>query len=201
MEFCDKLQKLRKQRGLTQEELAEALYVSRAAVSKWESGRGYPGIDSLKAIAKFFCVTVDELLSGEELLAAAQADSKEKENRVRDQVFGLLDLSSALLLFLPLFSYKVEGNIYEGSLLLLTEMAIYLRIAYFTIVGTLIAWGITTLTLQNCRQPVWMQYKYNISLLLSVLGVLLFIISLQPYAATLLFLFLAIKVFIRMKNR
>ena len=54
MEFNEKLQELRKQRGLTQEELAEKLYVSRTAISKWESGRGYPNIESLKAIAKFF---------------------------------------------------------------------------------------------------------------------------------------------------
>ena len=50
MEFNEKLQELRKSRSLTQEELAEALYVSRTAVSKWESGRGYPGIDSLKVV-------------------------------------------------------------------------------------------------------------------------------------------------------
>lgn len=53
MEFHEKLQELRKQRGMTQEELATALYVSRTAVSKWESGRGYPSIDSLKAISGF----------------------------------------------------------------------------------------------------------------------------------------------------
>ena len=46
MEFHEKLQELRKQKGLTQEELAESLYVSRTAISKWESGRGYPNIDS-----------------------------------------------------------------------------------------------------------------------------------------------------------
>ena len=53
MEFHEKLKELRKSRGLTQDELAEAIYVSRTAVSKWESGRGYPGIDSLKEIAGF----------------------------------------------------------------------------------------------------------------------------------------------------
>ena len=54
MEFHEKLQKLRSDEGLTQEELAEKLFVSRTVISKWESGRGYPSIDSLKAIAKHF---------------------------------------------------------------------------------------------------------------------------------------------------
>lgn len=56
MEFHEKLQELRKQKGLTQDQLAEKLYVSRTAVSKWESGRGYPNIESLKAISKYFGV-------------------------------------------------------------------------------------------------------------------------------------------------
>ena len=66
MEFNEKLQQLRNQKKITQEELAKAIYVSRTAISKWESGRGYPSIDSLKALSKFFGITIDELLSGEE---------------------------------------------------------------------------------------------------------------------------------------
>ena len=96
MEFNEKLQELRKQRGLTQEELAQSLYVSRTAISKWESGRGYPNIDSLKAIAKFFGVTIDELLSGDELLTIAEEDNKQKGKHLRDLVFGLLDCSVAM---------------------------------------------------------------------------------------------------------
>ena len=61
MEFHEKLQELRKQKNLTQEELSEILFVSRTAISKWESGRGYLSIDSLKAIADFFGVTIDDL--------------------------------------------------------------------------------------------------------------------------------------------
>ena len=78
MEFNEKLQELRKKSGLTQEEAAEMLFVSRTAVSKWESGRGYPNIDSLKAIAKLYNVTIDELLSSDELLSIAENDNKQK---------------------------------------------------------------------------------------------------------------------------
>ena len=103
MEFNEKLQELRKQKGITQEELAEALFVSRTAVSKWESGRGYPNIESLKALSKFFSVSLDELLSGDEILSIAERDGKQRERHSRDLVFGLLDCSVAMFLFLPFF--------------------------------------------------------------------------------------------------
>ena len=80
MEFGEKLQELRKSRGLTQQELAEALYVSRTAISKWESGRGYPSIDSLKEISGFFSVSIDDLLSGEKLVSLAK---KENQSNIR----------------------------------------------------------------------------------------------------------------------
>ena len=117
MEFHEKLQELRKQRGLTQEELAKVLFVSRAAVSKWESGRGYPNIESLKTIAKFYDVTLDDLLSGDEILSVAEEDSKEKQANYRDLVFGLLDCGGAMLFVLPFFGQKAEDMVRAVSLL------------------------------------------------------------------------------------
>lgn len=194
MEFNEKLQELRKQKGLTQKELAESLYVSRTAISKWESGRGYPSIDSLKATAKLFGVTIDELLSGDELLTIAEEDSKQKEKHFRDLAFGLLDCSVAMFFFLPFFGQTENGTIQEVSLLSLTEIASYLRTAYFTMVIGIIGSGILALALQNCRQTFWVRNKSKISLLFNAVGALLFIISLQPYAAIFLFIFLIIKV-------
>ncbi len=199
MEFNEKLHELRKKKGLTQEELAELLYVSRTAISKWESGRGYPNIDSLKAIAKFFGVSIDELLSGDELLTIAEEDSKHKETHFRDLVFGLLDCSIAMFFFLPFFGQKVDGILREVSLLSLTEIAPYLRTAYLVVVFGMIASGILTLTLQNCHEVFWVKNKSKISLSLNAIGALIFIISSQPYAATFLFVFLAIKVLMLIK--
>ena len=199
MEFNEKLQELRKQKEITQEELAQSIYVSRTAISKWESGRGYPNIDSLKAIARFFGVTVDELLSGDELLNIAQEDSKQKESHLRDLVFGLLDCGVAMLFFLPLFGQKIGSIIQEVSLLSLDEIAPYLKVVYFIIAALIIVWGIITLALQNCHAAFWMKNKWKISLALSAVGALLFIISTQPYAAVLLFAFLVIKALMLIK--
>jgi transcriptional regulator with XRE-family HTH domain len=95
-----KLQQLRKNKEFTQEELAQHLYVSRAAVSKWESGRGYPNIDSLKAIAGVFCVSVDELLSGDELLGLAEAEQMRKEKIQLKCCFVILKIQIALKILL-----------------------------------------------------------------------------------------------------
>jgi transcriptional regulator with XRE-family HTH domain len=199
MEFNQKLQELRKQKGLTQEELAAYLYVSRTAVSKWESGRGYPNIDSLKAIAKFFGVTVDQLLSGDELLTIAEDDTKQKENRLRDLVFGLLDCSIVMFFFLPLFGQKSDSLVQAVSLLFLSGISTYLKVVYFVVTTGLILLGILTLALQNCRCAFWLKNKRKISTSLNIAGVLILIISSQPYAAVFLFFFLLIKVFMLIK--
>lgn len=94
MEFHEKLQELRKSRGLTQVELAEDLYVSRTAISKWESGRGYPSIDSLKEISNYFSVTIDDLLSSEKLLSIAQTENKSNIRSICDLLLGILDICS-----------------------------------------------------------------------------------------------------------
>jgi transcriptional regulator with XRE-family HTH domain len=179
--------------------LAEALFVSRTAVSKWESGRGYPNIESLKALAKFFGVTVDELLSGNELLTISEADQKQKENHFRDLLFGILDLGAAMLLFLPFFGQKTDGEIYGVSLFALTDIAPYLKVSYYLIVITMIAVGVVTMALQNWDHAFWMRSKRKLSLFLNTIGVLLFIISQQPYVATFLLIFLIIKVLMLIK--
>ena len=201
MEFHEKLQTLRKQKGWTQEELADVIFVSRTAISKWESGRGYPSIDSLKALAACFGVTIDELLSGNELLTIAEADTRQKEQHFRDLVFGLLDCSIAMFFFLPFFGQKTGEAILEVSLLSLTAVSLWLRTAYFAVVIGAVVWGILTLALQNCRLLFWERNKSRISLAWNATGALLFIVSLQPYAAVFLFLFLMIKVLMLIKRQ
>ena len=199
MEFNEKLQELRKQKGFTQEELSELLFVSRTAVSKWESGRGYPNIDSLKAISKLFSVTIDELLSGNELLNIAEEETQKKENGIRNLVFGLLDISIVMLLFLPFFAQRNSDFIKTVSLVSLNGISGYLIFFYFTLVIITALFGISELALQNCSFVFWQKNRNQISVLLSILGTVLFIISLQPYSAIFLFVFLIIKTLMLIK--
>ena len=196
MEFNKKLQELRKQKGITQEELAKALFVSRTAISKWESGKGYPNLDSLKAIAQFFSITIDELLSSNELLTLAE----EKTKHFKDLIFGLLDLSVIMFLFLPLFGQTLNEKVQSVSLLSLTQTTPLLLSGYYIIIIGIALYGVLTLALQNCEHSFWVKNKVKTSLFLNLIATLLFIISSQPYAAVLLFVFLIIKALIIRKK-
>ena len=194
MEFHEKLQELRKQKGLTQEELAEALYVSRTAISKWESGRGYPSIDSLMAISKFFSISIDILLSGEEVLTIAQEEQAHTAARSRDQVFGLLDCGAVLLLLLPLFGQQTQDSVRAVSLFALTAVRPYLRLAFLAVILLTVALGAGSLAFRILK------HRTGASLVLNVLGVLLFLVSRQPYAAAFSFTFLTIKGWMLLKK-
>ena len=109
MEFNEKLQQLRKKNNLTQEQLAEQLFVSRTAVSKWESGKGYPNIESLKSISKLFSVSIDDLLSGDELISLAECENRSNIKKVYGLMGGIIDVMAAAFIFLPLYG-KVRGH-------------------------------------------------------------------------------------------
>lgn len=79
MNFCDKLKKLRKDNNMTQEEFAEKIFVTRTAVSKWETGNGYPSLESLKLIADLFQMKIDELLSDDDIENKKLLDKKRSE--------------------------------------------------------------------------------------------------------------------------
>ncbi|MGP4059572.1 helix-turn-helix domain-containing protein [Halobacillus litoralis] len=78
MNFADKLKQNRKNKGWSQEELAEKLFVSRQSVSKWENGQNYPSIEIIIHLSDLLGVTIDELLrSDEELKEKVINDSKQ----------------------------------------------------------------------------------------------------------------------------
>ena len=69
MTFGEKLTEARKQAGLTQQQFAEKLSVSRSAVAKWESDRGMPDVDNLKTMSRLLSVSLDYLLEDDEMIS------------------------------------------------------------------------------------------------------------------------------------
>lgn len=200
LEFNEKLQQLRKQKNLTQEALAQRIFVSRAAVSKWESGRGYPSIDSLKGISKAFNVSIDDLLSGEELIIIAEADEKEKVIGLRCILYGLLDIMSFIFFFIPLFGQKNGDVIQSVSMLKLELQESYVWVVYAAIISINIIFGLVEILLQNFQNRIWKKFSPIISLVITIIATVIFIISQQPYIAFFMLWLLILKGFIYLKQ-
>ena len=193
MEFHEKLQELRKKRGLTQEELADALYVSRTAISKWESGRGYPSIDSLKEISNFFSVSIDDLLSSETLLSIAEKENKSNLRSMCNLLFGMVDLCSFMLIVLPLYPNNVEGYVYSVNLLAYSQSTPWIYLIYWMLFFALIMSGILKILLVQLKKEQGQKIVTICSMLLNVFAVVFLALTREAYAVTVTFLLLIIK--------
>lgn len=201
MKFEEKLQELRRSKGITQEALAKSLFVSRTAVSKWESGKGYPSIDTLKQLASFYDVSLDNLLSNDELVILAKDDNNRKKMQFLNLLFGLLDLLLIVFFFAPFFGYTDNNVIYEVSLINLKETQLYILIPYYVLILTNIIVGLVIICTQNSTNLKTNRIKLIVSLSLNACGTLLFMMSLQPYAGSLMLVILVIKGIFIIKNQ
>lgn len=200
MEFHEKLQQLRKRNNLTQEQLAEQLYVSRTAVSKWESGRGYPNLESLKSISKLFSVSIDELLSNDELIELAETENRTNINKICSLVFGVLDMISIVFLFMPLFGQQEEEYIRAVTLLAYTGITDRLRILYFLFLAILSVFGMIEIIIgaSGSERGLWICKCCSVALYAA--AILLFVLSRQPYITALLFLLFMVKILLLIKE-
>ena len=198
MELSEKIQKLRKEHNLTQEQFAEQLFVSRTAVSKWETGRGMPNIESLKQIAKLFHITLDELLSTEEIAAIAESENKETIVRFSSYMDGIINLTALLSLLLPL--YKAEGNGFFYSVPIY-QLGGWQGIVFWIAPVIMVLCGIVQMFLIG-------REKEKINLTISAVGtavhicaILLLSVSGHPYPTVLLFFLFALKGVLLLKKR
>ena len=193
MDLGEKLLELRKSKNLTQEELAEALYVSRTAISKWESGRGYPSIDSLKEISKFFSVTIDELLSVEKILSIAERENKSNIRKMCNLILGIVDMLTVLLILLPLYPNPVNGYIYSVNLLHYVETTPLNKTVYWILFLIIILLGCVKIILTQFQIENGQKIVTGISMGFSIMAVLFLGMAREPYALTVEFLLLIIK--------
>ena len=204
MEFGEKLQSLRKSNNLTQEELAEILYVSRTAVSKWESGKGYPAIDSLKRIAEYFSVTVDELLSADKIISIAQKENKSNISKMCDLFFGASDVCSLLFVLLPLYPCAGENYVYAVNLFAYSQISKLNAIIYWLVFSVLFIFGTAKLFCIRFKAYKLGSLVTYSSIVLSILSVLFLALSREAYATALAVVFLVIMACLyikQMKNK
>lgn len=122
MKLYEKIIKLRKDKGLSQEEFGEAINVSRQAVSKWETEKTKPDIDKLKEIATFFEVSYEYLLNDEiDSIEDVKKDSKDRSNS-KKIVIRILIILIAIYLLISLYKvialirfYKVANSFSEEN--------------------------------------------------------------------------------------
>lgn len=200
MELNEKLQQLRKEKGLTQEQLAEDLFVSRTAVSKWESGKGYPNIESLKSISNLFSVSIDDLLSGEELISLAAKENRANINKILCLVYGILDIMTLSFLFLPLYIRQDRDLVRTVSLFANPDVSTITWTIYLVLPILMALMGIVQIIAQHFLNERWYGITRTGSVLLQAFCILAFVASRQPSATSLLFLFFMIKVVLLIKS-
>ncbi len=193
MEFGEKLQMLRKSKGITQEELAESLYVSRTAVSKWESGRGFPNIDSLKEISKFFSVSIDDLLSADKLISIVEKEKKENISHLCEFMIGMADLFSIVMIFLPLYPNEIQGYIYSVSLIRYTQISLINLMIYWILYILLFLSGVIKLVSVKIKAEKLIDLTTVISMMVNIFIVISLALTREAYAAVMMFLLLAVK--------
>ncbi len=195
MEFNEKLQNLRKNKNLTQEELAEKLFVSRTAVSKWESGRGLPSIDILREIASFFSVSIDDLLSSDKIITLAKLENKQDIKRLCGLFLGVVDIFCFLLIILPLYAKKIDGYVYSVTLFNYIGKTFILTVYWILFTSQTIL-GIIKLIFIKLKKEQAQNVITIISFTVNIITILFLAFSREPYAVSLSFLFLIVKTFI-----
>ena len=195
-DFGEKLKALRTERGLTQEQLAARLYVSRTAVSKWETGGGSPNLDSLQAVARLFDVSVDDLLSTDDLIVLARDERRSTARSSGMLSFGLLDVLAVVFAFIPL--YGVD----DGSFVRMANLADYGASVDFgasfavmaAAVVSLMFLGAVEILLAAAGSRRAARIVALVGFAVQALAVVLFASTMQPYATTLMFVLLLAKV-------
>jgi len=200
MKLSEKLKDLRVSKNLTQEQLAEKLYVTRAAISKWEQDNGYPSIDSLKNIASFFSVSIDDLLSANDLIVLVKKDTFFHIERVNSIIYSILDMLTLLFIFLPLYGQLDQGIFQSVPLNQYHDVSNLTIVLYYIAIFTLVIYGMVGLILQFSSKNISHHKLKILSFIINFPVILLFALTRQPYVSSFLLIFMMIKLLLSIKS-
>lgn len=132
MTVGERLLKLRKEKNMSQEELANVLDVSRQTVSKWETGESMPDFNKICPLCEYFGITSDELLSGKQnIIEAKQEDKKEKFARNIAIAVALYIISLVAIIGTSTIGQEILGVcLFFTIIAIATGIIIYSSIVY-----------------------------------------------------------------------
>ncbi|MDO4553649.1 MAG: helix-turn-helix transcriptional regulator [Lachnospiraceae bacterium] len=115
MEISNRLLELRKRNGMSQEKLADALGVSRQAVSKWESGQTTPDLNKITQISSIFHVSTDYLILGKEEIHVEEKVSDENTPEKKQKQVAIICMGAGIVILciLPLLAKLYQGYEFE----------------------------------------------------------------------------------------
>lgn len=137
VEFGEKVKQIREEKGMTQQTLAEKLYVTRQAVSRWECGARYPDLLTAKKIAKILNVSLDQLVSGEELKENIEREpvlAQPVENIVQTVLYTAAAIVYFLLCVFAVYFFRTNTalrNTPAGKITIITVSSDIILIVYF----------------------------------------------------------------------
>ncbi len=147
----------------------------------------------MKEISNYFSVSIDDLLSGEKLLSIAGKENKSNMRNICDLLFGMVDVSSFMLIMLPLYPNTVDGFVYSVNLLAYAETTSFNRLIYWVLFVFLIMVGVVKILLTKHGIKKSHKMMTGLSMFLSILMVLFLAMAREAYAITLAFMLLVIK--------
>lgn len=149
MNIGEKLYELRKEKHLSQEEVAEKLDVTRQTISKWETNQSTPDFDKIKPLCELYGITADELLTGEKRKIIEQPENKQntKEKRAKGIALGILAYFIAVVWIMISIPVLMINPVLAAAIFILI-----CGIATFIIIYTCINYKVETE--ENKKNPI-----------------------------------------------
>lgn len=180
--FSEKLKELRKSKNITQEELADKIFVSRSAIARWESDKGIPSDVNLQSLCKFFDVGNSYFLDTEDYKNELKRVNEESKKKNISLLFILLTLVFFCVSFIPIFYYRFDGpeilsSLYRPSLSIMNLIGFFSYFVCFIYSISIVYSIVYSTNILNIKDKTQSKLFYTINICSTVMFLLSIIIS------------------------
>lgn len=182
MEFSDKLKQLRKSKGITQEELANNVFVSRSVIAKYESGNIMPTRENAEKLAVFFGVKLSYLIDEEEQVKMSLDEIRNRKKLLNIiSIIGLImNLIYSIICFIPIFPILLYANpvpVYDYESIISATFKYYNPVGLITFLLCIVNLIIFAVSVISTKHKKASQVRKNLPIVLLIISVFLIILS------------------------